>query len=312
MGLDLNLKHLEYFITAARLGSINKAAQALYISQPYLGKIIKDLEASAGTVLFERTRGGVNLTPDGEDFIVHAENIIKEAEKMQHFSGVSAATGHSLAVSMTKFSHIMECFIDIILRHEDDPSFVHRLSEGTPEEVIEDVFSGRSDVGVLHFDNRRHGEMRSRLSGQNLDYHFLCYIKPHIVISKNHPLIRSGQPVNLSTLAPYGFARYLGQCEDFTYRIFSENSQYNLNYGPRIVYLTGRASLMHLIANSDFYSIGIHDFSAQTPMYQALSIPIEDCDDMLEFGYILPSGAAVSEIAQEFIDDLTKRLKRLE
>ena len=60
MDYDINLKHLSYFITTARLGSINRAAQTLYISQPHLGKIIKELERTAGTMLFERTRGGVN------------------------------------------------------------------------------------------------------------------------------------------------------------------------------------------------------------------------------------------------------------
>ena len=309
MSHDLNVKHLEYFMTVVRLGSINKAAQALYISQPYLGKIIKDLEDSVGRVLLQRTRGGVSLTPDGEDFMVHADNIIKEMEKMQHFSDVPAASVQSLTVSMTKYSHIMECFIEVVLRHEKDSYFVHRLSEGTPEEVIEDVYSGQAAVGVFHFDSRRHNEIRAQMAQQKLDYHFLCYVSPHIVISSHHPLIESGQPVNLTTLAPYGFARYLGQCEDFTYRIFSQNSHYNLNYGSRIVYLTGRASLMHLISNSDFYSIGIHDFSAQTPTYQVISIPIENCEDRLEFGYITQEGATISGIASEFIEGLTARLK---
>lgn len=311
MRLDLNLKHLDYFITVARMGSINKAAQALYISQPYLGKIIKDLESTIGTVLFQRTRSGVVLTPDGEAFMEHAENILRETEKMLHFTNVTAATSQSLVVSMTKYSHIMECFIEVVLRHENDPAFVHRLSEGTPEEVIEDVFTGQANVGVFHFDSKRHVEMKAQLTYQNLDYHFLCYVKPHILISKRHPLVKENKPINLSTLATYGFARYLGQCEDFTYRIFSENSQYNLNYGSRIAYLTSRSSLLHLIANSDFYGIGIHDFSVQTSAYQVLSIPIEDCSDMLEFGYILPAGASVSGISQEFIDGLTKRLERL-
>ena len=45
---DINFRHLEYFIKVARLGSINKAAQALYISQPYLGKIMHDLEENLG------------------------------------------------------------------------------------------------------------------------------------------------------------------------------------------------------------------------------------------------------------------------
>ncbi|MFR2411289.1 MAG: LysR family transcriptional regulator [[Clostridium] symbiosum] len=127
MNMDMNLKHLEYFITVARLGSINKAAQSLFISQPYLGKIIKELENAVGAVLFQRTRGGVSLTPDGEDFMIHAENIIREVEKMETFRSSCSDTGHSLVVSMTKYSHIMESFIEVVLKHKDNPSFIHRL-----------------------------------------------------------------------------------------------------------------------------------------------------------------------------------------
>ena len=54
LDLNLNIKHLEYFLTVAQAGSINKAAQALYISQPYLGKLITDLENDLGTVLMQR------------------------------------------------------------------------------------------------------------------------------------------------------------------------------------------------------------------------------------------------------------------
>lgn len=312
MGFDMNLKHLEYFITVARLGSINKAAQTLYISQPYLGKIIKELETNVGAVLFQRTRGGVILTPDGEDFMRHAINILREMEQMQHLPNAASASDQSLTVSMTKFSHIMECFIDVVLQHKDEPAFLHRLNEGTPEEVIEDVYSGQSNVGVIHFDGKRHGEMNAQLSSQKLNYHFLCYVKPHIVISREHPLIKEQKPINLHTLAPYGFIRYLGQCEDFTYRIFSESAREHPNSCSRVVYLTGRASLLARIAKSDFYSIGIHDFSNQISTYQALSVPLEDCDDMLEFGYILPSGTNVSPITIEFVEKLTKRLKGLE
>lgn len=309
MNRDINLKHLDYFLTVARLGSINKAAQALFISQPYLGKIIKDLEDNMGVILFQRTRHGVTLTPDGLEFMEHAENIIKEVDNLQLMSA-SSRTEHSdpLIVSMTKFSHIMESFIEIILRHKNEPSFTHRLNEGSPEDVIEDVFSGQANVGVLHFDSKRHNEIKNLLLAKGLSYHFLAYVKPHIIISKNHPLIQKGLPVTLSNLADYGFARYLGQYEDFTYRIFSQDSQYNLSYGSKIVYLAGRATLMHLISKTDFYSIGIHDFSVQDSAYQATSIPIEDCDGMFEFGYIIPSHSCLSEITEEFIEDLKKRL----
>ena len=307
MGLDLNLKHLEYFITVARMGSINKAAQAHFISQPYLGRIIKELENMVGTILFQRTRGGVTLTPDGQTFFEHAQNITGEMDRLQALKRPVDSVDHSLTVSMVKYSHIMECFIDVVLKHADESSFVHRLDEGTVEEVIEDVYSGQANIGVIYFDGTLHNEVIARLAAQFLNYHFLCHIKPHILISKNHPLLREGKPVNLKTLAPYGFARQVGQCEDFTYRIISQSSQYNLNYSSRIVYLTGRPSLLRLIANSDFYGIGIHDFSDQISAYHVLSIPIEDCQNMMEFGYILSDGAAISPIANDFIQDLIER-----
>ena len=70
MNSDINLKHLEYFIKVAQLGSINKAAQALFISQPYLGKIINDLEYEAGCLLLNRSNHGVTLTPEGEEMCI--------------------------------------------------------------------------------------------------------------------------------------------------------------------------------------------------------------------------------------------------
>lgn len=60
----------------------------------------------------------------------------------------------------------------MVLKHKDNPSFIHRLSEGTADEVIEDVYSGQANIGVLHFDGRRHGEFKARLASQSLDYHF--------------------------------------------------------------------------------------------------------------------------------------------
>jgi DNA-binding transcriptional LysR family regulator len=82
MSYDINLKHLEYFIKVARLGSINKAAQMLYVSQSHLGKIIHDLEETVGAPLLNRSRQGVTLTPEGNEFLERSVRILKEMEEM--------------------------------------------------------------------------------------------------------------------------------------------------------------------------------------------------------------------------------------
>ena len=306
----MNTKHLEYFITIAELGSLNKAAQTLFISQPQLGKIIRDLEDDMGVPLFTRTAHGMILTQEGEEFQRHARVVLQETQKLCSIRAHSAR--NSLVVSMTKFSHIMESFIEITLRHKEDPAFTHRLNEGSPEEVIEDIRCGHANLGVIHFDSQRREKMDTLFRTSRLEYHFLAYVRPHILLSKRHPLIEQGLPVNLQTLADYPFVRYIGQFEDFIYRINAENKEHNLNQSQKIIYIAGRASLLHLLSKSDFYSIGIHDFSMQSATYQVISVPVEEADGMLEFGYLLQEGAALPPITGEFVEDLHLRFQALE
>lgn len=308
MKYDINIRHLEYFTKVAKLGSINKAAQALFISQPYLGKIIHDLEENLGARLFNRSRSGVTLTPEGVEFLSRSEKILKEMEGLWFQQEKPAEVSQSLAVSMTRFSHIMESFSEVVMRHKAQPSFSHRLYEGNSDEVIEDVGSGRVDVGVFHFDSRKRKEMLELLKSKGLKYHFLTNVEPHIVISRNHPLIQQNRPVTLHTLAEYGFLWYLGQCDDYIYQLLSEGSQDTEKMRSKITYLSSRATLMYMISISDCYSIGIHGFALQEASYQSMSIPIQNSGFMLEFGYVTAEDAQMNEITLEFIRDLKKRL----
>ena len=306
----MNLKHLEYFITVAQMGSINRAAQALFISQPHLGKIIRDLEQSAGVPLFTRSNHGVTLTPEGIDFQRRAQRVMVELGDMFDRPGASGLQDVSLSVSMTKYSHIMESFIYTVLQHKDLPAYAHRLQEGDPLDVMEDVYNHRADVGVLHFSQGQRKDMNALFQDRQLIYRPLAHMTPHILISQQHPLLQEGRPVTLEALSGYGFVRYEGQFEDFTYDLLSQGRQFDPGANPRTVYIVTRASLLHLLAKTDFYSIGIQDFTMQQSSYQVVSVPIEDCRGQLEFGYILPAGIQLNSIAREFLNDLKGRLSK--
>lgn len=303
--LDLNLKHLSYFVTVARMGSINRAAKTLFISQPYLGRILKDLEATIGFRLLLRTHGGVTLTPEGEDFLNHVEKLLGEMERLCGAREAALNPQTSLSVSVTKYAHVMESFTGVVLQHAGDTAFRHSLREGSVEEVIEDVASGQSAIGMLHFDSRKRGELKNCLAEKGLRYQFLQYGVPHILLSVHHPLLQKRAAVTLDALAPYGFVRCLGAGEEFTCRIVSRETQHRLDNGPKVVYVTNRASLLSLIAKSDFYGIDIHAVSRQNAQYGVLSVPIESSSDIIEFGYILPKEVESSPVTQEFIAALS-------
>ena len=306
MNHDFNLKHLEYFVQTAKIGSINKAAQSLFISQPHLGKIIREMEDDFGAPLFYRSSQGVTLTPEGKRVLKAATEILNTLDNIHFGPPEGTVQMPHLSVSMTRFFHIMESFIEVVVRHEDQPAFVHRLYEGTPEDVCEDVLTGRSEVGVLHFIRSNHERMERKFASKGLTYHFLAYVEPHIIISKNHPLLQANQPVNLDTLADYGFIRYLGQYDDLFPELFNSPGR----AGPaKVIYVSTRGSVMHLIAESTFYTVGIYDFNKQSD-YQAVSIPIAlaDRDLAFEFGYITTKDMPLSSIAMEFIDVVKTRI----
>jgi DNA-binding transcriptional LysR family regulator len=74
-------EQLIYYVTTAEKGSLNKAAKALYISQPALTKQLSQLESQLGVVLFHRRMTGIELTEEGRYFYERACMILEQIEQ---------------------------------------------------------------------------------------------------------------------------------------------------------------------------------------------------------------------------------------
>ncbi len=73
MDRRIKFRHLDAFSAIARAQSLKRAAEALSLTQPAISKTLKELEVILGTILMERSRAGVRLTPEGEVFLHFAE-----------------------------------------------------------------------------------------------------------------------------------------------------------------------------------------------------------------------------------------------
>ena len=81
--LFMNILHMKYAVEVAKLGSLNKAAENLMIATPNISRSIKELEADLGITIFQRSANGVVLTPDGEEFLDYATDILNRIDKME-------------------------------------------------------------------------------------------------------------------------------------------------------------------------------------------------------------------------------------
>ena len=74
----MTLQQLRYLIETVNAGSINRAAENLYMSQPSFSNALKDLEEELGTELLTRTPRGIALTQDGVEFLGYARQVIEQ------------------------------------------------------------------------------------------------------------------------------------------------------------------------------------------------------------------------------------------
>ena len=78
--VNIQIRNLRSFIAIASAGSISKAAKMIHIAQPALSAHVQQIEETLGTAVFERVHRGVTLTPAGERFLRHAEEILRHID----------------------------------------------------------------------------------------------------------------------------------------------------------------------------------------------------------------------------------------
>ena len=82
----MDLRQLQYFITCTQKGSLTRAAEELYTTQPHVSQVIRSLEQELGVRLFRRNGAGVTLTPEGERIRFYAANALKNAALIREVS----------------------------------------------------------------------------------------------------------------------------------------------------------------------------------------------------------------------------------
>ena len=306
--------NIKYFVAVARYGSINQAAKAMYISQPQLSHIIRNIEEEAGMELFQRTSQGTRLTRNGEMFLRHCEVIEQEMDNLRRFVAGTREENSRFSVSMTRFSHTAECFNEVCRRHQENPLLRCKLKEDSTTQVIEDLAEARSNVGVIHFSTSNMEIMKKHFEDRNLRYIHLATFGPYVCISANHELVikkgRAGLDIN--DLRDYGVVRYIGQYEDFIYHIATQNGLVDLNESQKIIYVNDRQEQMRLISRTNFYTIGISEFDGQDDLYGVISVPLLHTSEHLSFGILTRKNISLSAMENEFIELVSAHYRELQ
>lgn len=196
----MTLQQLRYVTSIAETGTLSEAARRFYIAQPSLTASLRELEEELGLTIFRRTNRGAVLTPEGEEFLGYARQVLAQMDLMEEKYLGAAPVKHQFCVSTQHYSFAVEAFVEL-LREYGGPEYDFRIRETQTYELIEDVALLRSEVGVLYLNKDNETVLRKVIREHDLQFTPLFTAKPHVFVSASSPL--AAKPaVTLDDLAP--------------------------------------------------------------------------------------------------------------
>jgi DNA-binding transcriptional LysR family regulator len=298
----LTLQQLKYVIEVASRGSMNEAAKRLFISQPSLSNAIRELEKELGITIFERTNKGISLSLEGAEFLGYARQVVEQAELLENRYLDAKPSPQHFSVSTQHYAFAVNAFVNLVREYGHD-EYELALRETKTYEIIEDVKSLRSEIGVLYLNEFNAKVINKLLQAANLEFKSLFKAKPHIFISINNPLAKQSM-VTIDQLQHYPYLSFeQGEYNSFH---FSEEILSTLSH-QKSIRVNDRATLFNLLIGLNGYTISTGVLSADLNGNEIIPVPL-DCDEMINVGWISHKNAALSKLALAYVEALQQAI----
>ena len=177
---------LEYFIKIAECGSITKAAQELYVSQPSLTKAIANLEAEYDIRLLERTPKGVRVTPRGSEFLEYARDVMDSRRKLEDtFGKKETVPVQRLCVASQQFDFLYDLLEQVC--RENQMMINVMMAEVDRGTVLKRLRSRTADVGILILTDSDRKDFDHEMKKNALEVHEMAHSGVYVCMAPRSP-----------------------------------------------------------------------------------------------------------------------------
>ncbi|WP_437611613.1 LysR substrate-binding domain-containing protein [Erwinia sp. V71] len=284
--MNIELRHLRYFIAVAEELHFGRAAQRLNISQPPLSQQIQLLEQQIGARLLSRTNRSVTLTAAGEQFLLDARQILlnvsqaaDKATRLHH--GVAGELRVGFTSSAPFITRVSDALFTFRLRYPQ----VHLLvQEINTRQQLEPLTDGRLDLGI----------MRNTQLPDNFEHQLLLREPLCAVVHRAHPLAQH-KSISLQALAEEPFVFFDPQVGTALYSdILSLLQRHNIQ--PWINQEVGEAmTILGLVATGLGVSILPASFQ-RIRLAEVVWLPLQEQDALSEMWLVWAKQAEPSAL----------------
>lgn len=305
----MTIQQLRYAVTISELGSFNKASEVLYIAQPSLTSAVQELEKELGITVFSRSGRGATPTNDGAEFLRYAREVLHQYDALLEKFGRGGNRKKKFGISAQHYSFAVKSFVEMV-RQFGTEEYEFAIRETRTRDVIDDVFTGRSELGILYLSDFNRKPLEKLLHANALEFHPLTRCEAYVYLWRGHPLA-DRRVIRFADLAPYPCLSFeQGDSSSFYY---AEEILSTADY-PRTIRATDRATMLNLMVGLNGYTLCSGVISEELNGSDYIAVPFEAEDGavgkQMEIGYITKKNMILSGLAQHYIQELDRYLRQ--
>lgn len=299
----MTLQQLKYITAIAECSSITSAAQKLLVAQPSLSKAVSELEKEMGITIFYRNNRGVFLSDEGSKFLSYARQVIEQSDLLEQQYKQKENIRRVFSISAQHYAFVVNAFVTLVKEYGEN-KYEFTLRESKTHDIIEDVRTSRSELGVLFLSKFNREIILRMIHNADLAFTPLFTATPHVFVSKDNPLAKKTS-VTLEDLQAFPRLTYEQGINNSFY--YSEEL-HSTEESPKSIIVTDRATLFNLLIGLEGYTISSGILSSDLNGTDIVSIPLES-DEIMEIGYIAPTDRPLSAVSESCLEHLKSYIK---
>ena len=197
----MNILHMKYAVEVAKVGSLNKAAESLYVALPNISRSIKELEADLGISIFDRTAKGMVLTPEGEEFISYAKDILKQIDQVENMYKSGQVKKQKFSISVPRACYISDAFAEFSKALSKDACEIF-YKETNSQRTINNILNHDYKLGIIRYAENFDKYFKSMLEEKALSYEMVTEFSYCLIMSADNPLAKK-EEITFDDLTDY-------------------------------------------------------------------------------------------------------------
>lgn len=197
----MNLLHMKHAIEVAKAGSLSKASEVLLIAAPNISRSIKELEADLGITIFDRTQNGMKLTPEGEEFINFAKDILNQIDEVERFYKIGSPQKQRFSISVPRACYISEAFAKFSTSLSKEAAEVF-YKETNSQRTINNMQNNDYKLGIIRYAENYDVYFKAMLEEKGFYYELVTEFTYSLIMSADSPLAAK-EEITFEDLAEY-------------------------------------------------------------------------------------------------------------